>query len=120
MALQSDAIESRLEGLKLDDRRMMFDSKLRAFRIESKPPTTSGDRATDPPRRLESEKPDERVIALLEELSVRIDGLEKKNRHLGDELRQRTRQERRWRSAVATVVLAAAGIWALRWVMHWI
>jgi hypothetical protein len=48
MALQTDAIENRLEGLKQDDRRMMFDSKIRAFRLDSKTPALTGSRPRKP------------------------------------------------------------------------
>ncbi len=103
MALQTDAIESRLEGLKQDDRRMMFDSKLRAFRLDSKAPAVTGSRNSKPARgRTDPQYPVEQVISLLEELSRRIDGLERKDRALGDEIRKRDRQDRRRRSILAT------------------
>ena len=35
MALHNAAIENRLEGLKQDSRRMMFDSKIREFRLDA-------------------------------------------------------------------------------------
>jgi hypothetical protein len=120
MALQSDAIQSRLEGLKLDDRRMYCDSKLRAFRIDSQPPPMAENRASKPARKAEPDFPVDQVISLLEELSRRIDGLEKKNRQIGDEIRHQVRIGRRWRSILVAGGLAASGFIVVRWVMHWI
>lgn len=103
MGLQTDAIETRLEGLKQEDRRMMFDSKLRAFRLDSKAQAMTGSRAGKSPRsRVETPAyPVEQVIALLEELSRRIDGLERKDRALADEIRKQARKDHRRRSIVA-------------------
>ena len=122
MALQSQAIDSRLEGLKLDDRRIMFDSQLRAVRMDNKPqaansaPTGLSNVAKKP----ELDQPIDRVITLLEDLALRLDGLEKKHRHLNDEIRQRSQRDRRWRSVFVVGGLSVAGLLVVRWVMHWI
>jgi hypothetical protein len=114
MALQTDAIENRLEGLKQDDRRMMFDSKIRAFRLDSKGHVPNGNRASKMARdKAEPSLPIEQIISLLEELSRRIDGLERKDRALGDEIRRRARQDQRRRSMIMAVgLLAGAAAYA--------
>jgi len=121
MALKSEAIGSRLEDLTLDDRRMMFDSQLRAFRMDSQPPVSpvAGNRVANGVRPPEAEPAVDRVITLLEELSRRIEGIEKKHRHLSDEIRQRTRKDRQRRSICAIGGVAIAGFFAANWMMHW-
>jgi hypothetical protein len=120
MALQSNAIESRLEGLRLDERRTMFDSKLRAFRLDSKSQAMAGHRTSKTARKLELDRPIDQVITLMEELSSRIDGLEKKYKDLGDEIRFRGRRDRRWRSMSLAVGVIAAGLLLARCIMHWL
>ena len=119
MALQTEAIDNRLEGLKQDDRRMIFDSKLRAFQMDSKAPLLAGNRAAKLSRKAEPEYPVDQMVALLEELSRRIDGLEKKDRSLADEIRRRARQDRRWRSILTACGLAGSAFLVANWVMHW-
>jgi hypothetical protein len=119
MALQSDAIKDRLEALKLDDRRVMFDSKLRAFQ-DSKPPELAGDRVSKLTWKTEQENPLNQVVSLLEDLSRRIDGLEKKDRALADEIRQRGRRDQRRRSYFYAGGLAASGFLVLGWFMRWL
>jgi hypothetical protein len=119
MGQQADAIENRLEGLKQDDRRMMFDSKIRAFRLDSKGPVLSGSRAAKVVRgQGDSSVPIEPILSLLEELSRRIDGLERKDRALGGEIRRRARQDDRRRSIIVVGgLLFGAGLyvcWMLR------
>ncbi len=121
MALQTDAIESRLEGLKQDDRRMMFDSKLRAFRLDSKAPVLSGSRAAKPGRsRTDPQYPVEQIISLIEELSRRIDGLERKDRALSDEIRKRARQDKRQRAIVSATGLVFGSAAFACWMMDWL
>lgn len=120
MALQSDAIESRLEELKLDDRRMLYDTKLRAFRREGKSQSTAGAHAA---KKVTAEpepgQPIDQVILMLEDLSRRIDGLEQKNRNLGHEIRHRGRQDRRWRSVSLASGLAFSVFLYLGGLLHW-
>jgi hypothetical protein len=118
MALQTDAIESRLEGLKQDDRRMMFDSKLRAFRLDSKTAAVSGSRASKSSRgRTDPPYPVDQVISLLEELSRRIDGLERKDRALADEIRKRARQDQKRRSVIAAVGVTSGVVLFACWML---
>jgi hypothetical protein len=119
MGLQSEAIESRLEGLKLDDRRMMFDSKLRAFRRESKSQATAANLASKPDGLDEPGQSMGQVILLLEDLSRRIEGLEKKNRGLGEEIRHRGREDRRWRSVSLAGGLAISAFLYLGGLLRW-
>ena len=119
MALQVEAIESRLEGLKQDDRRMMFDSQIRAFRMDTKAPGMSENRASKLARKAEPEYPVERMISLLEELSRRIDGLEKKDRAIADDIRQRARKDQRRRQVVLAGGFVVAAFFAANWAMHW-
>jgi hypothetical protein len=117
MALQTDAIESRLEGLKQDDRRMMFDSKLRAFRLDSKAQAVGGSRAAKMPRnRTDPQYPVEQIISLLEDLSRRIDGLERKDRALADEIRRKARQDRNLRSILVVTGFIASATMVACWV----
>jgi hypothetical protein len=118
MALQSDAIETRLEGLKQDDRRLMFDSKLRAFRMDSKTPSIAGNRASRLTRNSEGSYQVDQMIALLEELSRRIDGLEKKDRALAEEIRHQARQEQRRRSLASAAVVLFAGGSYICWLLN--
>jgi hypothetical protein len=121
MALQTDAIESRLEGLKQDDRRMMFDSKIRAFRLDSKAPALAGSRATKAARgKPDPQLPVEQMISLLEELSRRIDGLERKDRALGEEIRRRARQDHRRRSICLGGSLFCGASLYVCWLMKWL
>jgi hypothetical protein len=106
MALQSDAIESRLEGLKFDDRRTMYDSKLRTGRRESKSHIPPNHLSPQAARIVEPDQPIEQVLLMLDELSRRIEGLERKNQSLGHEIRHRRRQDNRWRSTSVIAVLA--------------
>jgi hypothetical protein len=120
MALQAEAIESRLEGLKLEDRRKAFDSQIRAIRMDSNPPQVAGNCNSKATRKAEPEAQLGQVISLLEELSRRIDGLEKKDRGLADEIRKRARQDRRRRSVYYVGGLAVSGLLVVGWVMHWL
>jgi hypothetical protein len=121
MALQTDAIENRLEGLKQDDRRMMFDSKIRAFRLDSKTPALTGSRASKAVRgKTDPQLPIEQMISLLEELSRRIDGLERKDRALSEEIRRRARQDRRRRSICLGGGLLSGGGLYVCWLMKWL
>ena len=108
MALQREAIENRLEGLKQDDRRMMFDSKLRAFRLDSKSAVLNGDRPSKLLRKTEPESSIEHMVALLEELSRRIDRLERKDRAITEKLRQRSHRDHIRRTVVGVVGLGLA------------
>lgn len=119
MALQSDAIASRLEGLKVDDRRKVFDSQIRAIRMDSKITPELGARAVKPPAKPSSEETIDQVVLLLEELSRRIDGLEKKDRALADEIRQRAKADRKRRSITMGGGAAVAGLAFLGWMLRW-
>jgi hypothetical protein len=119
MALESDAIESRLEGLRQDDRRSAFDSKIRAFRFDSEPPRTAGDRVHKPNPKVVAEEAIDRMVSLLEDLSRRIDGLERKDRALADEIRRRARHDRRRRAVWMVGGLALTGFVVLGWTMKW-
>jgi hypothetical protein len=107
MGQQSDAIDCRLEGLKLDDRRSPIDGKPW--------PVTGPNSAVDEPA-----KPIERVIVILEELTRRIEGLEKKNHTLGHEIRHRGREDRRWRSLSLAGGLIISMLLYLGGLFHWI
>jgi hypothetical protein len=120
MALQAEAIESRLEGLKQDDRRITFDSKLRAFQHDSKAPLLPGNPASKMMRKSAADYPVDQMISLLEELSRRIDGLERKDRALAEEIRHRARRDQVRRSVVTAGGLAFAMIFAACWLLHWI
>ena len=120
MALQAEAIDNRLEGLVQDDRRAMFDSQLRAFRRESETPAPAGNGAAKHARKPEREYPVDQMVSLLEELSRRIDGLEKKDRALVDEIRHKARTDRRRHSIYFAGGLAGGAFLAANWVMHWI
>ena len=120
MALQVEAIESRLEGLKQDDRRMMFDSQLRAFRMDGKAQGMAGNRTSKLAGKSEPAYPVERMISLLEELSRRIDGLEKKDRALADEIRQRARKDHYRRTIIGGCGLAVGTFLIVNSFMHWI
>ena len=79
MALQTEAIEDRLEGLKLDDRRNIFDSQIRAIRTDSQAAAASGGRRPKPAKPAEPEPPIGSGDRLCSKSSPRrIDGLEKK------------------------------------------
>jgi hypothetical protein len=116
MGEQIDAIEDRLEGLKQDDRRMMFDSTIRAVRLDSKEEVLSTSQAAKVVRaKAASSLPIEPIISLLEELSRRIDGLERKDLALSGEIRRRARQDYRRRSiVVAGSLLFGAGLYICR------
>jgi hypothetical protein len=119
MALQSDAIESRLEGLRLDGRRAMYDSKLRTSRRDGNSHIPANHLAPSPARNVEPDEPIDQVLVMLEELSRRIDGLEKNNRNLGHEIRHRGRQDRRWRSTSLLGALAFSAFLYLGGLWHW-
>jgi hypothetical protein len=119
MALQSDAIQNRLDGLKQDDRRSTFDSQLRSIRQDSQSRATVEDRGSKMARRPEAESSVDQMIGLLEELSRRIDGLEKKNRSLSEEIRHRARRDRRWRSITLAGGLAVSGLLVAGWFLRW-
>ena len=116
MGLQKDAIDSRLEGLKLDDHRSSYDDKLRAVRREGKPPAGASPTVVGGDEPIE---PIERAILLLEDLTRRIDNLEKKNRNLGDELRHRGREDRMWQKVSLAIGLVVAVMLYLGGHFHW-
>jgi hypothetical protein len=120
MDLQSESIDCRLEGLKQDDQRMMFDSQLRAFRRDGESLIPRGHRALKPVRSSEEEYPVDQVVALLEELSRRIDGLEKKDRALADEIRRRARIDQCRRRIVMATELTGLAIFVTSWAMGWL
>jgi hypothetical protein len=117
MALQSEAIDNRLEELEQDDRRVTFGSKLRAFRLDGRAKVLSGTRTSRMSRKHEGEYPIDQMVALLEDLSRRIDGLEKKDRALGDEIRLRAHQDRQRRSVRLVSEVAGLTIFIACWVM---
>jgi hypothetical protein len=99
---------------------MMFDSQLRAFRRDNKSPVPGGNRASKLARKAEPEYPTEQVILLLEELSRRIDGLERKDRALADEMRQRARKDHYRRTIIGGCGLAVGTFLIVNSFMHWI
>jgi hypothetical protein len=115
MARQSEAIEDRLERLKHEDHRSLFDSRLKSFRYDrpAQPPTSHADT-----RRPRVANPDDQlgvIVSLLEELSARIDGLERKGRTLTDEIRARNRRDQKLRVMAYTIGLACfVGLWVGR------
>ncbi len=120
MALQSDAIQSRLEGLRLEDRRSMYDSQI--FVRPARRASRRRRPVSSPRSRTACVGPDqpiEQVILMLDELSRRIEGLEKKNRNLGEEIRHRGRDDRRWRSIIVGGGLALAVFLYLGWQLRW-
>src|SRR5258707_1372635 len=118
MGLQTEAIDNRLEGLEQADRRVTFDTKLRAFRLDDKEDAISGNRTAKAARMTEGQYPVDQVVALIEALSRMIDGLEKKDRALGEEIRLRARQDRRRRSAVLAVEIIGVSIFIALWMMN--
>ncbi len=120
MALRGDSIESRLEELMQDERRTTFDNQLRAFRRDDKGLALDGSRVSRQARRHDGESPVDQMVALIEELSRRIEGLEMKDRALADEMRQRARNDQRSRKLVMATEVTCLTIfiacWALRWV----
>ena len=70
-------------------------------------------------RKPEQENPLTQVVSLLEELSRRIDGLEKKDRSIADDIRHRARrdQRRRWNFYAGGLVVSA--ILVVNHFMHW-
>ena len=119
MSLELDAIESRLEELRQDDRRSACDSKIRAFRSRSEAPRTAGDRVLKPMPKVVVDDAIERMVSILEDLARRIDALERKDRDLADEIRRRGKQDRRRRvmylvGGLATTAVAVLG-WSLKW-----
>lgn len=119
MSLELDAIESRLEGLRQDDRRSAFDSKIRAFRIESEAPRTAGDRVLKPIFKVAANEYIDRMVSILEDLSRRIDGLERNDRVLADEIRRRAKQDLRRRVIYSVSGLASTALVALGWFLKW-
>jgi hypothetical protein len=120
MDLENESIDCRLEGLKQDDRRMMFDSQLRAFRGDNKPHIRGGNRALKPVSMSEQEYPVDQVVSMLEELSRRIDDLEKKDRALADEIRRRARIDQCRRRIVMATELTGLAIFIACWAMGWL
>jgi hypothetical protein len=120
MDLENESIDCRLEELKQDDRRMMFDSQLRAFREDNQPRIRPGNRASKPSRTSQDEYPVDQVVSLLEELSRRIDGLEKKDRALADEIRRRARIDQCRRRIVMATELTGLAIFIACWAMGWL
>ena len=115
MALQSDAIENRLQGLRQEDRRPLYDSKLRDFRLDGKSLGLTGNRASKVLRKDDDEIPTELIVSLLEDIVRRIDGLEKTDRAFNKEVRRRAHWDSLWRIlvTVSTIILgsALAGHW---------
>ncbi len=99
---------------------MMFDSHLRAFRRDSRAPALARNRNSKLPRKAEVESPVEQMVVLLEELSRRIDGLEKKDRALQDEMRQRARKDNRRRSLVTIGGMVGIAVFITCWAMGWV
>lgn len=121
MALHSEAIESRLESLKLDNRRIRFDSKLQAFRRDSKATTLSDSQPTkQQAKRPEADSSIENMITLLEALSQRIDGLERKDRALVEEMRLRARRDQIRRRLVAGFGMAFGAVLFACWLKSWL
>ena len=71
-------------------------------------------------RKAEPEYPIEQVISLLEELSRRIDGLEKKDRALADEIRRRARKDHHRRTIIGGCGFAVGTFLIVNSFMHWI
>lgn len=119
MALQVDPIEDRIEGLKSDELRMMFDSKVRAFRRQQEAPKVVEGRSTKPGRRTEDGHQIDQVVSLLEELARRLDGIDRKARSLAEENRKREHRDRSRRAIATAIGLAILGVMALGRMLLW-
>src|SRR4051794_2789179 len=98
MARQNDHFEDRLERLGSGEHRAQFDSKVRSLITDRV--------ATILPRKTESDEQMARLLSLMEDLAKRMDLLDRKNRNIAEELRDRERRDRRWRLAVGVVAVA--------------
>ncbi len=119
MALQSDAIESRLLGLRQEDRRPLTESKMWR-RHEGNPPALPPDRAPRPPGRDGDEISTERIVSLLEDIMRRIDGLENAERASKKEVRRQARRDSIWRIFVTASGIVAVAVLAGRWLVDFL
>ena len=107
MVRQNDNFEDRLHRLGSGDHRAQFDSKVRALIDDSV--------ATIVPRKPEAEDQVTRLLSLMEDLAKRMDLLDRRNRSIAEDIRNRDRLMRRRTLSIGAVVvgvgLLAVGGW---------
>jgi len=108
MARQNDQFEDRLERLGSGEHRAQFDSKVRSLITDRV--------ATILPRKSESHEQMARLLSLMEDLAKRMDLLDRKNRNIAEELRDRERRERRWRLSIGALAFALVLVGLGGWV----
>ncbi len=118
MALQNDAIENRLQGLRQEDRRPLCDRMLRPFRLDGKSHTRPIGQGSRSQKKECDEFTPELIVSLLEDIARRIDGLEKADRDFNREIRRRARWDSVWRILVTVASFSVGAVLAGQWLVH--
>ena len=120
MGLTREAPERRVDPQEQEQPQYVLDSQFRAFRMDQRGIAVNNNHGSRFKKILENDPHAELVISVAEELSRRIESLERNERILSDEIRWLNRRDQRRRSLYSSIGIVIGAILVCRWIIDWL